>query len=500
MTAKSDVGALEASGLVGLAAMEPELEYLFRHVLVQDAAYSSLLKQERRELHRRVADALLQLYPGRRGELAGVVGMHLEEAGEPVRAAPFLVEAGEHALARFANREARAFFDRAYAALPAGEGDVEILRLRVRAAVLAVKAGRAFQTSGADIARLAELRSIADELGDPRLATDFHFWNALLRRMAGETPETSDELRRSTERLAELGAEHGDPVAQAMPQAFLGVWMVFSGQIRAGTALLERTIPPIEQAGDRVAAAVLYEMLTLGYARLGEFEAAERTVALAGRLAVGGDPIARLDVVLTRAIIASERGDLEDAVRLAGQCVSDAEELGATGCAIPANYFLGDGRLRIGDAATARSPFERALQLVAAEGTSANPLGLLAQAGLAATSARLGDRAAAVSSWQTSLDAARKLGDPFGEAAILARRAATLTGSGSADWPAVLADFEVAIRIFEESETRPALSRTLRAYAGALAHAGRAQEAQAARERAGAIAKELGLNDRDVVA
>ncbi len=53
--------------------MEPELEYLFRHVLVQDAAYASLLKQERRELHRRVADTLIELYPERRGELAGVI-------------------------------------------------------------------------------------------------------------------------------------------------------------------------------------------------------------------------------------------------------------------------------------------------------------------------------------------------------------------------------------------------------------------------------------------
>ncbi len=109
MTARSDVGALEASGLISLAAMQPELEYLFRHVLVQDAAYASLLKQERRELHRRVADTLVQLYPERQGELAGVIGMHLEEAGEAARAAPYLIEAGDHALSRFANREARAF-------------------------------------------------------------------------------------------------------------------------------------------------------------------------------------------------------------------------------------------------------------------------------------------------------------------------------------------------------------------------------------------------------
>src|SRR5688500_20189786 len=141
MTAKSDVGALEASGLIGLAAMEPELEYLFRHVLVQDAAYASLLKQERRELHRRIADALVELYPERRAELAGVIGMHLEEAGEARRAAPFLVEAGDHALSRFASREARALYDRAYEALRGDDAARETARRRVRAGAGAAEGG-----------------------------------------------------------------------------------------------------------------------------------------------------------------------------------------------------------------------------------------------------------------------------------------------------------------------------------------------------------------------
>src|SRR5256885_6437582 len=56
MTARAELNTLEASGLVQVAALEPELEYLFRHALVQDAAYSSLLKQDRRTLHRLAAE------------------------------------------------------------------------------------------------------------------------------------------------------------------------------------------------------------------------------------------------------------------------------------------------------------------------------------------------------------------------------------------------------------------------------------------------------------
>ena len=81
--AELELDTLESKGLIRVAAIQPELEYLFRHALVQDAAYESLLKQERRSLHRLVGDALEQLYPERHGELAAVLARHFEQAGEP---------------------------------------------------------------------------------------------------------------------------------------------------------------------------------------------------------------------------------------------------------------------------------------------------------------------------------------------------------------------------------------------------------------------------------
>ena len=62
MTLLAQLGLLESAGLIQLAAAQPELEYLFRHVLVKDAAYYSLVKGDRRQLHRAVAETLEQLY------------------------------------------------------------------------------------------------------------------------------------------------------------------------------------------------------------------------------------------------------------------------------------------------------------------------------------------------------------------------------------------------------------------------------------------------------
>ncbi len=113
MTTNTRVDVLEAKGLIRLASIRPELEYLFRHGLVQDAAYASLLKQERRELHGRVGAALEQLYPDRAGELAPVLAMHYEQAGDTERAIDYYAAGAKHALEQYAIQEAFAAFDSA---------------------------------------------------------------------------------------------------------------------------------------------------------------------------------------------------------------------------------------------------------------------------------------------------------------------------------------------------------------------------------------------------
>ena len=69
MSARADLGTLEASGLIEIAALQPELEYLFRHALVQEAAYASLLKQDRRALHLAAGATIIALHLDRAREL-----------------------------------------------------------------------------------------------------------------------------------------------------------------------------------------------------------------------------------------------------------------------------------------------------------------------------------------------------------------------------------------------------------------------------------------------
>ena len=91
----------------------PAPEYRFRHGLVQEAAYGTLVESRRRELHLRVGEALADLRGDSAGEAYGLLGHHFAEADEPVRAAEYLLKAGDAARAVYAQDEAIELYRRA---------------------------------------------------------------------------------------------------------------------------------------------------------------------------------------------------------------------------------------------------------------------------------------------------------------------------------------------------------------------------------------------------
>ena len=119
MNVINHLSTLETAGLVRLAQVTPDLEYLFRHVLVQDAVYASLLQNDQKRLHREVGEALEWLYPDRLDELASTLAHHYKIAGDHARALQYFQRAANAALDSFANKEAETHFRSALALDPA---------------------------------------------------------------------------------------------------------------------------------------------------------------------------------------------------------------------------------------------------------------------------------------------------------------------------------------------------------------------------------------------
>ncbi len=100
---------LTGSGLVARRGTLPEASYSFKHALVQDAAYDSLLKAQRPALHAQIARTIEERFPNLKDTEPELLAIHYSRAGHFERGATFWIKAGQKALSRMALKEAIAF-------------------------------------------------------------------------------------------------------------------------------------------------------------------------------------------------------------------------------------------------------------------------------------------------------------------------------------------------------------------------------------------------------
>ncbi|MCP1746652.1 tetratricopeptide (TPR) repeat protein [Bradyrhizobium japonicum] len=111
------LGRLSTSGLVSRRGSPPQANYTFKHALVQDAAYVTMLRSRRRQLHEDIGSRLIESFPALAESQPEIVAHHFTEAGRVREATDHWIKAGRLARARWANREAASFLERALRAL-----------------------------------------------------------------------------------------------------------------------------------------------------------------------------------------------------------------------------------------------------------------------------------------------------------------------------------------------------------------------------------------------
>src|SRR5206468_9618997 len=101
---------LAEAGLLFCRGVAPQSSYLFKHALVQDAAYGTLLRTRRQELHARVAAALEQHFADLVERQPELLARHLTAAGDTEHGVDQWLKAGRHAAERSAHHEAIGHF------------------------------------------------------------------------------------------------------------------------------------------------------------------------------------------------------------------------------------------------------------------------------------------------------------------------------------------------------------------------------------------------------
>jgi tetratricopeptide (TPR) repeat protein len=231
---------LTAAELVFRRGVLPDATYTFKHALVQDAAYQSLLKSKRQQLHARIAEMLEQRSPGVGEAGPEVLARHLTDAGLTERAIPYWRRAGALAAGRSANLEAIAHLSKGLdliETLPATPERLEeelALRLAIGGPLIATKGiattevERTYSRASAlceQLGRSAELFPVLRGL-----------WNCYFVR--GELHRAHD----LAERLVALAEEQGAPLRRALARRALGTSLFYFGRFADAASELNQGI------------------------------------------------------------------------------------------------------------------------------------------------------------------------------------------------------------------------------------------------------------------
>ena len=204
------------SGLEQLVADEllyqrgrlPRSKYIFKHALIQDAAYQSLLNRTRQQCHKRVAQLLEEQFPEAVESHPELVAHHYTEGAEPRQAVEYWQKAGERARGLSANLEALAYFTKGIETLEKLPDNDErahrelALQLSLGHANIVVKG---HGSSGAEAA-YTRAQILTEKVGD---ASDlvpalFGLWRSyVVGRTLEETSNVAQQLRRISEQKHE---------------------------------------------------------------------------------------------------------------------------------------------------------------------------------------------------------------------------------------------------------------------------------------------------------
>ena len=252
----SALDRLIAAGLLFRQGVPPHATYLFKHALVQDAAYGTLLREPRRALHARIAEILESQFAEIAESRPEMLARHYTEAALIEKAAGLWGKAGQRSLARSALVEAIGQLTRALdqiAALPATPAlRREEIKLQVALITpfLHVKGYAAPESkAAADRARL--LIEQAQALGEP--AEDLLLLSSVLYSfwVAHLVASNADGARELAVQFLALAEKQGTTVSVMIGHRLIGVSLVQTGDIAEGRAHLDHAIALYDPAEHR---------------------------------------------------------------------------------------------------------------------------------------------------------------------------------------------------------------------------------------------------------
>jgi class 3 adenylate cyclase/tetratricopeptide (TPR) repeat protein len=319
VTLRSALTQLEEAELLLRHGTPPDATYSFKHALIQEAAYESLLKSRRQLLHRDIGDVLRDKFPVIAETEPEVLAHHFSEAGLTEAALEWWRKAGQQALKRSAYSEAIAHLGKAVAIADGpglGDGpDRTIERLHLQIAYGRALRGSLGHSAHETVAAWTRARQIAADINDPVVLAPIHsgLFNACLTH--GELAP----MRELAETIMSAASRQSEsPVAAVVAHWTSGVTCWFGGDYLNARVHLERALaiygaepdPATFKAATQDLPAVIMRFLALVLWPLGSIDRARLLARQAVKVPGERRALAQVNALVHKAVFDGLCGDM----------------------------------------------------------------------------------------------------------------------------------------------------------------------------------------------
>jgi class 3 adenylate cyclase/tetratricopeptide (TPR) repeat protein len=345
----------------------PELEYIFKHAVIQEVAYQSLLTPRRQQLHGAIGRAIEELDADRVEEHAAILAYHYARSEQREKAVAHSLRAGDRATRLYAHAEATTHYMQALLLARALPASPEAQRAQIDAILKLAAVGATRQDMERDRKNLEQARALAAALGDDARLAQVLYWLGRLAYVRGEYPAALTCVEQS---LA-IADQLDDDALSAPPVNLMGrVYFLFSDYLKA-SRLLARSVEQMRRLGNTSEEATAAGFAGFAFGFMGEFESAfvhaNHGLHLAREIQ---NPFAEAAAYFYRGLIHEQRGawpesikDCEEARRI-GERVGDLFRIYVVKCTEGRVYTLS------GDPARGRALLEEAAALAEQLGTN----------------------------------------------------------------------------------------------------------------------------------
>ena len=481
---KQHLEAFEALDLMFLDQLEPELTYIYKHIITQEVAYQSLLHSQRRQLHQTAVrwyeqskDDLKPYYP-----LLVYHSHHAQDDGNELRYARL---AGEQAAAEFANDEAVAYFSRALALLPEEERKARYELLLAREACYHEQGTRDLQADD-----LAALNDLCRHLEASQQVT-IALRQSRFAEATGDYARACEAARSAVTKAQAVGDKNGEAIGYHL----WGTALWRQANLQDAKQQFERGAQLAETSNNLQAVIDCLKGLGLVDWELGDFEQARAHYLQA--LAISNQIDSRQGkghLLNNLGILASTQGDSGGARSYFEQSLAISREIGDRRGESRALNNLGIGADIQGDYASAQAYYEQALHLFReigdreGEDKTLNNLGEMARS--------VGDLQSALTYQEQALIIIREIGDRLGESKTLNYLGSVSRTQGK--FTQAQHYFEQALAISEEIGNREGEAISHHGLAGNFLVQENLERAETHYKRALRIRRELKLSQKAV--